>query len=127
LALTPVQPSQYSVRMIFDMALGAIVMGTVGTLIGFLTSPGTLPVAASIGIVLGVGVGIFGGRRFLTSIVVGTLLGGAFAWALAGPERISFGAGAGAAMGGFLGVQLSMLLDMWAERKRQTGPEDPQR
>src|SRR5207237_10573586 len=54
LALTPVQPSQYSVRMIFDMALGAIVMGTVGTLIGFLTSPGTLPVAASIGIVLGV-------------------------------------------------------------------------
>ena len=82
--------------MIFDMALGAIVMGTVGTLIGLLTSPGTLPVAASIGIVLGVGVGIFGGRRFLTSIVVGTLLGGAFAWALAGPERISFGAGAGA-------------------------------
>jgi hypothetical protein len=126
LALPPVQTSQYSVRKIIDMALGAVVMGTVGTMIGLLTSPGTLPVAASIGIVLGLGVGIFGGRRFLTSIVVGTLLGGALAWALAGPERISFGAGAGAAMGGFLGVQLSMLLDMWAEHKRLAAQKDPQ-
>ena len=115
-----------SVRRVTDMVFGAAVMGTVGTMIGLLTSPGTLLVPASMGIVLGVGVGVFGGRRFLTSIVVGTLLGGALAWALAGPERISFGAGAGAAMGGFLGVQLSMLLDMWAEHKRQAAQKDPQ-
>ena len=116
-----------SVRRVTDMVFGAAVMGTVGTMIGLLTSPGTLLVPASMGIVLGVGVGVFGGRRFLTSIVVGTLLGGALAWVLAGPESISFGAGAGAAMGGFLGVQLSMLLDMRAERKGQASPEDPQR
>lgn len=40
------------------------------------------------------------------------------AWVLAGPEKISVGAGAGAAMGGFLGVQLSMLMDLRSDRKR---------
>ncbi len=100
-------------------------MGTVGTMIGLLAGGGILPVAVGIGIALGVAVGIFGGRRFLISILVGTVLGGALAWVLAGPEKISFGAGAGAAMGGFLGVQLSMLLDLWAERKRQAVSEDP--
>ena len=40
--------------------------------------------------------------------------------------RIRVLAGAGAAMGGFLGVQLSMLLDMWAEHKRQAAQKDPQ-
>lgn len=36
---------------------------------------------------------------------------------IAGVEKISFGAGAGAAMGGFLGVQISMLLDVRAARR----------
>ena len=44
----------------------------------------------------------------MISILVGAALGGALAWALAGPERISIGAGAGAAMGGFLGVNISV-------------------
>jgi hypothetical protein len=114
-----------SVRRVTDMVFGAAVMGTVGTLIGLLAGGGILSVAVGIGIALGVAVGILGGRRFLISILVGTVLGGALAWALAGPEKISFGAGAGAAMGGFLGVQLSMLLDLWAERKRQAVSEDP--
>ena len=39
------------------------------------------------------------------------------AWLMAGVERIWVGAGAGAAMGGFLGVQISMLLDMRAAKK----------
>jgi len=52
-------------------------------------------------------------------VLIGSLLGGALAWAVAGPERISVGAGAGAAMGGFLGVQISMLLDVLAARKAQ--------
>ena len=114
-----------SVRRVTDMVFGAAVMGTVGTLIGLLAGGGILSVAVGIGIALGVAVGILGGRRFLISILVGTVLGGALAWVLAGPEKISFGAGAGAAMGGFLGVQLSMLLDLWAERKRQAVSEDP--
>lgn len=36
---------------------------------------------------------------------------------MAGAERIWVGAGAGAAMGGFLGVQISMLLDVRAAKK----------
>ncbi|MDE3051052.1 MAG: hypothetical protein KGJ48_14275, partial [Nitrospirota bacterium] len=55
----------------------------------------------------------------------GTLLGGALAWFIAGPERISVGAGAGAAMGGFLGVQISMLLDMRAAKKAASEPPAP--
>jgi hypothetical protein len=125
LAFSDAQLSRFSARTIIDIVLGAMVMGTVGTMIGLLAGGGILPVAVGIGIALGVAVGIFGGRRFLVSILVGTVLGGALAWALAGPEKISFGAGAGAAMGGFLGVQLSMLLDLWAERKRQAVSEDP--
>ncbi len=125
MACSDAQLSRFATRTVVDIVLGAMVMGTVGTMIGLLAGGGILPVAVGIGIALGVAVGIFGGRRFLISILVGTVLGGALAWVLAGPEKISFGAGAGAAMGGFLGVQLSMLLDLWAERKRQAVSEDP--
>ncbi len=100
------------------MLLGALVMGTVGTLLGLLMGGGVLPIAIGIGLVMGTVVGLFGGRRFLISILIGTILGGLLAWLLAGAEKISVGAGAGAAMGGFLGVQYSMLMDMWAERKQ---------
>jgi len=120
---TPV--SWLSARRITDMVFGAVVMGTVGVLIGLLMGGGALPIATGLGLVLGTVVGIFQGRRFLISILVGTALGGALAWAVAGPERISIGAGAGAAMGGFLGVNISMLLDMRADRKRSAAPENP--
>ncbi len=110
---------------VLDIAFGAIVMGTVGVLIGILMGGDAIPVAAGIGTLLGVGVGFFGGRRFLFSIVVGTVLGGLLAWILAGADKISYGAGAGAAMGGFLGVQISMLLDMRAERRRLAASGDP--
>ncbi|TAJ07646.1 MAG: hypothetical protein EPO61_12280 [Nitrospirae bacterium] len=110
--------SQASSRKIIDMLLGALVMGTVGSLLGLLMGGGVLPIAIGIGLVMGTVVGLFGGRRFLISILIGTILGGILAWLLAGAEKISVGAGAGAAMGGFLGVQYSMLMDMWAERKQ---------
>ena len=116
--------SRFSTRKILDLVLGAIVMGTVGTLIGLLMGNQAIPAAAGVGVALGVVVGILGGRRFLVSILIGTVTGAALAWALAGVEKISFGAGAGAAMGGFLGVQFSMLLDLWAERKRAGRPQD---
>lgn len=115
--------NQISPRKLIDMVFGAVIMGTVGTLIGLLMGGGLLPVAIGIGIVLGTVVGIFGGRRFLISILVGTGLGGGLAWALVGPEKISLGAGAGAAIGGFLGVQISMLLDMRADHKRASSQE----
>jgi hypothetical protein len=112
---------------VFDMALGVAVMGTVGVLIGINMGGSTMPVAAGLGLVLGAVVGFLGGRRFLVSILAGTILGGLLAWLVAGQEKIAFGAGAGAAMGGFLGVQLSMLLDMRAAKKAaQNDPAEPQ-
>jgi hypothetical protein len=93
------------------------VMGTVGTLIGVVMDNGLLPVTIGVGLVLGGVIGFLGGRRFLVSIMIGTVLGGALAWLLAGLDRIWVGAGAGAAMGGFLGVHISMLLDARAARK----------
>jgi len=104
-------------QRIIDMVLGVAVMGTVGTLIGSIMGGGTMPVAVGLGSTMGAVIGFLGGRRFLVSILVGTLLGGALAWLVAGEDRVSVGAGAGAAMGGFLGVQISMLLDMRAARK----------
>jgi len=106
-------------RKFVDIVFGVVVMGTVGTLIGLIMGSEFMPLAIGIGLVMGGVVGFLGGRRFLISILVGTVLGGALAWLLAGPDRISYGAGAGAAMGGFLGVQVSMLLDMRAARKAE--------
>jgi hypothetical protein len=76
-----------------------------------------MPIAILVGLGLGVVIGFLGGRRFLVSILVGTIIGGLLAWLMAGAERIWVGAGAGAAMGGFLGVQISMLLDVRAAKK----------
>lgn len=110
--------ARYSSRTLIDIAFGALVMGTVGTLIGILLGGQTHVVGGGVGLVLGTVVGIFGGRRFLISILIGTVLGGLLAWALVGADKITVGAGAGAAMGGFLGIQVSMLLDLKAQRKR---------
>jgi len=112
-------------RRIFDMVLGVAVMGTVGTLIGLIMGGGTMPLAIALGSIMGAVVGLLGGRRFLISILAGTVLGGVLAWLVAGEERVSVGAGAGAAMGGFLGVQISMLLDMRAARKAEARSGDP--
>jgi hypothetical protein len=109
---------QAAVLKVVDILFGVAVMGTVGTLIGVIMGGGIMPLASGAGLVLGGVIGFMGGRRFLASILVGTLLGGALAWLIAGSERISVGAGAGAAMGGFLGVQISMLLDMRAAKKK---------
>jgi len=100
-------------------------MGTVGVLIGVIMGGGLMPVAIALGLAMGAVIGYLGGRRFLVSILIGTFLGGALAWFVAGAERISVGAGAGAAMGGFLGVQISMLLDVRAARKAQSKPAHP--
>ncbi len=108
-----------------DIVFGLAVMGTVGTLIGFIMGGGLMPIAIVLGLALGGVIGFLGGRRFLISILVGTLLGGALAWLVGGTDRIWVGAGAGAAMGGFLGVQVSMLLDVRAARKAAAGQTEP--
>jgi hypothetical protein len=93
---------------------------------------GFLPVALFLGISLGAGVGYLGGRRFFLSIFVGTVFGGLLAWRLGGVDAMTIGASSGAAMGGFLGVWVSMLLDLLQQRKQTVQdslveqPENPQ-
>ena len=106
-----------SASKIFDVAFGAAALGTVGVLTGLSMGVGFLPAALLIGLCLGAGVGFFGGRRFFLSIFVGTIGGGLLAWGLGGVETITVGASSGAAMGGFLGVWISMLLDLFQQRK----------
>ena len=114
-----------SSRKVIDMLLGAVVMGTVGMLIGVLMDNQMIVLVSAAGVAMGAVIGMFGGRRFLMSILLGTILGGGLAWLMAGTDKVSLGAGAGAAMGGFLGVQSSMLLDLWAERKRAAVAQSP--
>ena len=102
---------------IFDVIFGAVVLGTVGVLTGLSMGVGFLPAALIVGLCLGGGVGFFGGRRFFLSIFVCTILGGLLAWNLGGVDTISVGASSGAAMGGFLGIWISMLLDLLQQRK----------
>ena len=123
--MTADQASKMPFSKILDIALGMVVMGTVGVLIGLVMGGGLLPVAVLVGLVLGLVIGFLGGRRFLVSIMIGTVLGGALAWLLAGFDRVWVGAGAGAAMGGFLGVQISMLLDVRAARKLASEQAEP--
>ena len=122
---TPSVP-QAPPRKFIDVLLGAVVMGTVGALIGVLMGDRMIALATGVGVAMGTVIGMFGGRRFLLSILLGAAVGGVLAWLLAGTDKISFGAGAGAAMGGFLGVQSSMLLDLWAEHKRTGDEKDTQ-
>ena len=94
-----------------DVALGVVVMGTVGALIGVLLGGAFLYVATGVGLLLGLGIGLLGGRRFFAGIFVGAIGGGALAWAVSGVDNITVGASSGAAIGGFLGIWISMLLD----------------
>lgn len=100
-------------------------MGTVGVLIGILLGDAFLYFAAGLGVLLGAGIGLIGGRRFFLGIFIGTLFGGTLAWAVSGPENITVGAGSGAAMGGFLGIWISMLIDVFWRKpvKPSPGPE----
>ncbi|MYJ53981.1 MAG: hypothetical protein F4090_03585 [Nitrospira sp. SB0672_bin_25] len=103
-----------------DVGLGVAVMGTVGVLIGILLGGSFLYFAAGLGVILGAGIGLIGGRRFYLGIFGGTFFGGALAWAVSGPENITVGAGSGAAMGGFLGIWISMLIDVFWRKPMQT-------
>ena len=105
---------------IFDVVLGIGVLGTVGMLIGIFMGEGFLLPAVVLGVVLGAGVGLLGGRQLFLGIFIGTVLGGLLAWGLGGVETVTVGAASGAAMGGFLGIWIAMLVDLFRQRKAST-------
>lgn len=117
-----------TVSKVFDVMLGMLGLGTVGMLLGVFMGDGWLPVTLVLGTLLGAGVGFLGGRGFFLSIFIGTILGGLLALGLSGTEAVTVGAASGAAMGGFLGIWISMLLEMWQQRKQpmsELGVEPP--
>jgi hypothetical protein len=58
----------------FDIAFGLAVMGTVGALIGIIMGGGLMPIAIMVGLGMGGVIGFLGGRRFLVSILIGSVL-----------------------------------------------------
>lgn len=107
---------------VFDILLGSVVLGTVGGLIGMFMGEGFLWPALLLGIMLGAGVGFLGGRQLFLGIFIGTVLGGLLAWGLGGVDAVTVGAASGAAMGGFLGIWISMLCDVFSQRKAESTP-----
>lgn len=103
---------------IFDVMLGILGLGIVGVLIGIFMGGGWYPVTLALGMLLGAGVGFLGGRGFFLSIFIGTIMGGLLALGLGGTETVTVGAASGAAMGGFLGIWISMLLETWQQHKK---------
>jgi len=113
-------------RVTLDMLLGAAVFGMVGAAIGYYWGTGaSLVVATAVGLVFGFLIGLLGGRRFFVSIVCGALLGAGLAWLVSGTSAIPLGAASGGAMGGFLGVQMGMLLEIWRQRKQAAAVTPP--
>ncbi len=113
-------------RVTLDMLLGAAVFGVVGAAIGYYWGTRvSLVVATAVGLVFGFLIGLLGGRRFFVSIVCGALLGAGLAWLVSGTSAIPLGAASGGAMGGFLGVQMGMLLEIWRQRKQASAVTPP--
>lgn len=113
-------------RVTLDMLLGAAVFGVVGAAIGYYWGTSvSLAVATAVGLVFGFLIGLLGGRRFFVSIVCGALLGAGLAWLVSGTSAMPLGAASGGAMGGFLGVQMGMLLDLWRQRKQASAATPP--
>lgn len=89
---------------------GMIVTGTTGGLVGSFMGGVVWIIGMSIlGAIIGNIVWRLGGQQFFLFIVIGILLGSGLAIYLGGMEAGLLGAGAGGAMGGFIGVNVKML------------------
>ncbi|MEK7748335.1 MAG: hypothetical protein AAB300_04605 [Nitrospirota bacterium] len=89
---------------------GMAVTGFVGGLIGsFLGQWFYLPIGALIGAMVGYVVWSFGERLFFLFIIMGGLSGGLLSFYLAGESTFILGAAVGGAIGGFLGVNATLL------------------
>jgi hypothetical protein len=113
-------------RITFDMVLGATVFGVVGAAIGYYWgTTASLVAASAVGVVFGFLIGLLGGRRFFISIVCGAILGGGLAWLVSGTGAVPIGAASGGAVGGFLGVQVGMLIELRQQSKasREHAPQ----
>ncbi|MFQ5597754.1 MAG: hypothetical protein ACE5GK_06850 [Nitrospiria bacterium] len=89
---------------------GMIVTGITGGVVGsFMGSVVWIFGMALLGAIIGNIVWRLGGQHFFLFIVIGILLGSGLAIYLGGIDAALLGAGAGGAMGGFIGVNIKML------------------
>jgi hypothetical protein len=113
-------------RITLDMLFGAAVFGVVGAAIGYYWGTvASMAIATAVGATFGFLIGLLGGRRFFISIVCGALLGAGLAWLVSGVSAVPLGAASGGAVGGFLGVQMGMLLELWHQRKESPAATSP--
>lgn len=104
---------------IIDIVLGSVIFGITGALIGlYLNHWGVVSIGAVLGCVLGGFVGRLGARRFFWSVLAGTLLGGFLGWLAGGTEVIPVTAGTGSAIGGFVGINIELLIRAHRSRTR---------
>ena len=90
-----------------DIALGIILMGATGALIGyFWDSYILMGIATVLGSIIGGFVGWLGGRRFMTIILAGAMAGFFIGKQTGNKDVIIMAAGSGAAIAGFLGAQI---------------------
>jgi hypothetical protein len=88
---------------------GIAITGFVGGLIGsFLGGWTHVVISTGVGSVIGYSVWSFGGRLFFLFIIIGALLSSALSFYLVGTSGILLGAACGGAIGGFLGVNVTL-------------------
>ena len=103
----PSSPVKFRIKA--DLLLGAAIMGTTGAIIGYYVGGGPPIVLGTVlGCLLGGLVSMHGARSFFLSVLAGTLLGGIVAREFGGADMVMIGAGSGAAIGGFVGVNIEM-------------------
>ncbi len=90
-----------------DIALGMLILGITGVLIGVVLHSGLLSTAAgTLGLIIGGLVGWLGGRRFLLIICAGALIGAAIGYQSGDRDILIMAAGSGGAIAGFIGAQV---------------------
>ncbi len=90
-----------------DIALGIVLMGTTGALIGFFWDSYVLMgIASVLGSIIGGFVGWLGGRRFMAIILAGATIGFLIGKQTGNKDVIIMAAGSGAAIAGFIGAQV---------------------
>ncbi len=84
-------------------------MGVNGAVIGY-TLGGPLAIALGIflGSALGASISVLQARVFFVSVLTGMLIGGIYSLWIGRPEILTVTAGSGAAIGGFIGVNIDL-------------------
>ena len=94
-----------------DIALGMVLMGGTGALIGLvLHSPLVMGLAGALGLAIGWLIGWLGARRYMSIVCVGTILGAVAGYSTGDRDIIIISTGSGAAIAGFVAAQIELFM-----------------